>query len=982
MSRYQSASLVRIYLILLISIFQHPLVFSQANQESFDVISYNLQIEFFPAEEQLAGKVTLLAQSLENDLNQVTLDLMPEMQVDSISGQAVRFQHEANLLTLTLDRGYNPPEKFAVTIFYHGQPGSDKFFKPVVFSHRRGKYETETISTESCPYYARYWWPCKDTPADKPDSVHLFITVPENLDVAANGAFVKVVKHENHTCTHHWHIKNPIATYLITVQITDYAQFSDIYVNAAGDTMDLMYFVFPEDSARAYPFFMKTRRMLEILTQYYGEYPYLNEKYGMAEYIGEWAAMEYQTLSCFSPAFIQEEITILHELAHQWFGDCVTPANFHHSWISEGFATYSEALYQEHLLGKAAYHDYMNGVNDAHNYHVPIYRDDISEPSLVYHGVVYNKGAWVLHMLRHILGDTTFFQALRAYLQQFGYGSAVTEDLQQVFEAVSGIDLNDFFQQWIYESWYPEYLYGWSVNPTETGQYHLTGFIDQKQTEGPAVFKMPLDITVKFANGDTTFVQIVDEQGEILDYLFDQQPLELLLDRDNWVLKTARRMQIPQIEYIRYWVDDQTGDKNGRPDPGETVALFVSLLNIGIPINEVRGILSTSDPTVTLLVDSVGLGTLPHRVEQTNQDQPFQLKIKSHAQGHLGRFQLKLAGAGNYRQELSFNVKIGRAQTLFIDDDQGKAYEKYIEPLFDDAGIYANTWHIACQGTPTDQFRDYNTIIWLTGDSRDSTLTEPEQTALQNFLNNGGKLLISGQNIGYDLVEQGSDQDSLFYTTVLKATYQGDSSGAVVAMSQSNAPLARGMQLFFNSGPSGAKNQTSTDLIRPIEPAASFLIYLPGNTPAGIYYHHPENDSRLVYLAFGLEGISGPLVTTASTFLAKIYEWLNGLSSVPEYQVFETLPEFFDLSQNYPNPFNPQTTVEYQVPEPCLVQLAVYNLLGQKVRILINTHQNSGYHKTHWDGRDDFGEVVATGIYLMHFKAGNYREIKKMMIIR
>lgn len=950
--------------------------------DDFDVSSYTLRLEFFPADEYLTGAVTVQASSTVENLQHVVLDLMSNLQVDSVSGAAAQFVHENNQLILELDQPRNTDEIFELTIYYQGQPAKDGTFSPVVFSHKRGKLEVETIGIESCPDYARYWWPCKDTPADKPDSVHIYATVPENLDVAANGVFLGATSNENGTRTHHWHIKNPIPTYLIILQIADYAQFSDVYVSPAGDTMPLQYFVFPEDSATARSHFLLGRTMLEILTEYFGEYPFLNEKYGMAEYIGEWAAMEYQTLSCFTRSYITNDLTIFHELTHQWFGDCVSPANFHHTWISEGFATLSEALYKEYYEGRAAYHQYMSNQNDAMNFHVPVYRDDISKPGLVYHSVVYSKGAWVLHTLRHILGDESFFAALKIYLQRFAYSSAVTEDLQQVFEEVSGQDLSVFFQQWIYDTWHPEYVFGWNSEPIANGQFRLTGFIDQKQTEGPPVFEMPLDITIEFAGHDTTFVQMVDEQGEKLDFVFDQEPVKLILDKDDWVLKSAMRTQAPNVVYQTHAVHDSSGNNNSRPDPGETILLTVTIENIGVPLSNAEGQLHTDDPSLTIIREHSHYGHLPHRSGVTNLDAPFQVEVNPKAAGHYGSFVLTVTGENGYSTEIPFSLKVGKANMLFVNNDGGNAYEKFVEPALESAQIYAETWNYAALGSPTEHLADYETVIWLTGDRRDSTLLPAEQDEIKKFLASGGDLLLSGQNIGFDLIENGTTEDSLFFSEVLHASYEGDSSGGIAVMTSAGATVAAGTQLFFWVGDAGAQNQFSTDIIHALEPAAPFLMYLPGGKTAGIYHEDKASDSRLIYLPFGIEGIAGPLPNSGALFLEKAVSWLQNADTGLELEMFEPVPEFFDLSQNYPNPFNPRTTIEFQVPHTSHVLLEVYNLLGQRVKTLVDEKKSAGYFKIEWTSETNSGAPVASGMYLIRFKAGDFQQIKKMMVVR
>ncbi|MCI0513839.1 T9SS type A sorting domain-containing protein [candidate division KSB1 bacterium] len=976
-----SVHALRIFLIL-ITLLHSTTVFPQTNFDQFDITYYQLKLEFFPTTEMLTGQVQVIGKSVVAHLDQITLNFKQNMQVDSITGPVSAFTHQNDSIRINLDRPYLMAEIFTLNIFYHGRPADDGTFSPVVFSHRRGAKQVETISTESCPYYARYWWPCKDTPADKPDSVDLRITVPTNLVVAANGVRQEIQVNANGTRTHYWKIRNPIATYLLTVQIADYIEVTDVYSNSQGIELPLHYLLFPEDQAKARSTLNKIKEMIRILSHFFGEYPFLNEKYGVAEYLGEWAAMEYQTLSCFSQSSLTDELTHLHELAHQWFGDYVSPRNFHHTWISEGFAVYAEALYQGYLLGEKEYHRYLNENTDAHGYHTPVYQADISSPGLVYPGVVYNKGAWVLHMLRHVVGDSVFFAALKTYLNEFGNASAVTEDLQHVFEAQSGQSLAYFFQQWIYGSWFPEYHPGWFIADSTARQFQLRGFIDQNQTEGMPVFKMPVDLTVEFDQKDTTFTIFVDEQGEPLNFTFSQRPRKLILDRDNWILKTVTPMVNPKIEYRRYQIQELQGDQNARPDPGETVQMIISLENTGFPCTQLWGILRSQDPNITILTDSSWFDNLPHRQPQTNDQRPFQFTVAHDASGHLSPFELELWNDLGYQTRLNFGVKIGKAPTLLVDDDQGRSYEQYLLPALESAKIYADHWNRDQQSRPLQDLTTYKTLLWFTGDSRDSTLTDSEQVMLQDFLAHGGRVLLSGQNIGFDLIEKGTAADSQFYEQILHARYLSDHTPAIGVMSISNAGLASGTQLFFNTGAAGAKNQNSMDVIEALPPARPFLIYLPGQKTAGLYCDDPSQHSRLVYLPFGLEGISGPGANALSVFLSKLFDWLTPTTAIPEVLTYEEIPEFFALSQNYPNPFNPRTSISYQLAGEARVQLEIFNLLGQKVRTLVNENQPSGFYQVAWDGNNDAGLSLASGIYLIQFQAGNYQEMKKMLIVR
>jgi hypothetical protein len=225
---------------------------------------------------------------------------------------------------------------------------------------------------------------------------------------------------------------------------------------------------------------------------------------------------------------------VAHELTHHWWGDLVTCRDFHHIWLNEGFATYGEALWAEATGGAAAYHDDIN----LNRFLGPgsVWVPDATDENRVFDSnLSYDKGSWVLHMLRHVLGDVTFFDALHAYHTTWGYKSAVTEDFRDVCEAVSGRDLHPFFQQWIYGEYYPIYRPTWSSAPAGGG-YDLTLTLDQ--TQSWQLFTMPVDLTVSTSSGDVAFVVPDSLASQTFVLHVSDAPSSVQIDKDGWILKS------------------------------------------------------------------------------------------------------------------------------------------------------------------------------------------------------------------------------------------------------------------------------------------------------------------------------------------------------------------------------------------------------------------------------------------------------------
>ncbi|MFH1679563.1 MAG: M1 family aminopeptidase [Candidatus Eisenbacteria bacterium] len=503
-------------------------------QEQFDVLYYDLDLDLDPATSTLTGSVRMDATPSGASIDEVELDLLDNMTVDAVTvgGAAAGWTHANDLVTVDLGGTHVPGTVFTVVVDYHGTP--DPAWDAFGFDTFEGDPMIWSLSE---PFGARSWWPCKDVVGDKADSVDIRVTVPSDLIVASNGALVDVdsigVPGKK---TYWWHEKYPISTYLVSLAAHPYTVFSKWYHYGPTDSMEIRNYVFPSHYGSVNPVVSETPAIMSFFKTIYGEYPFLDEKYGHAEFL--WGgAMEHQT--CSSMGFWNEYV-VAHELAHQWWGDMISPETWHHIWLNEGFATYSEALWSEHKYGVGQYRIDMKNTK----YFGPgtIYVQDPTDFSTILSvDLSYNKANWVLHMLRHVVGDGTFFDimlAWRVYAPTL-YGNATTEDFRTVCETVSGMDLENFFHQWIYEEYYPIYTYSWSDQPAGGG-YELTLTIEQKQTN--TVFKMPIDVFVQFASGDTTIVVQDTLASQTFVLQVNGDPVDVRLDKaqGGWILKAIQ----------------------------------------------------------------------------------------------------------------------------------------------------------------------------------------------------------------------------------------------------------------------------------------------------------------------------------------------------------------------------------------------------------------------------------------------------------
>jgi aminopeptidase N len=501
---------------------------------SFDVTYYKLDMNVTYSPAYLKAKVTIEGKSITGNFNSFFLDFTNDFNVDSvISGtESLQFNHTGDRLEIFLNDTLRANAKFSVDVYYRGTPVA-KGLGSFVFDSHNGQ---PLIWTLSEPYGAKEWWPCKDTPGDKADSSDVWITCDSSLTGASNGILEDVITNAGGTKTYKWKSRYPISHYLISLAISNYTYYKDSFRYSETDSMPIEHYIYPEvfDSVKSQ--LDKTVPMLELFSSLYGEYPFINEKYGHAQF-GR-GGMEHQTITSLGNF---SDGVIAHELAHQWFGDKITCKDWRHIWLNEGFATYSEGLYLEKTEGSYAYSEFMN-------YHIErakqavgsIYVQNLSEIYEILNGLrSYSKGAVVLHMLRGITGDSLFFRILKNYANDplVSYNAAVTEDFQRSAENTTGTSLEYFFNQWIYGENFPKYYVDWNYASAGNSLYEINVNISQSDNTYPKYFTMPLQLKIKTSSADTTVTVFNDKQVQEFKFYIKGEPLEFLFDPSNLVIK-------------------------------------------------------------------------------------------------------------------------------------------------------------------------------------------------------------------------------------------------------------------------------------------------------------------------------------------------------------------------------------------------------------------------------------------------------------
>jgi aminopeptidase N len=501
--------------------------------QSIDVTFYRLNLTITTAPAGIIGNVSVCARAVEPLLDSMRLDLADTMTVDSVfaAGLPAQFVHEGDELRIRLDRAYAAGEIISVDVFYRGLP-VETGFGSFVFSSHNG---TPWVWSLSQPFGARDWWPCKDHPLDKADSVDIRITCDSSFRVGSNGRLAGLLDNGNGTRTWVWTERHPIAAYLVSIALTNYSQFTNWFRYSPADSMPVLNFVTPEHLNDGLANLPRAVEALGIFSERFGLYPFIDEKYGHAEF-QRGGAMEHQTMTSATYLAFAEYV-VAHELAHQWFGDMITCASWRHLWLNEGFATFCESIYFEDRYGSQAYwSDIIPKLASAKTATGTLLVQDTSQISTLFdRALVYDKGASVLHMLRHVLGDSVFYAAMKRYATtpRLRFATAVTADFQAACEETSGRDLSWFFQEWIQGENYPRYTYTWSALPPPAVALRIT---QTTGTTNPAFFRMPVDVRFSSATRETTLVleNISDDQEWTVSLPFT--PTAVDLDPDHWIL--------------------------------------------------------------------------------------------------------------------------------------------------------------------------------------------------------------------------------------------------------------------------------------------------------------------------------------------------------------------------------------------------------------------------------------------------------------
>jgi aminopeptidase N len=506
----------------------------------YDVKDYRLELLVDPKSRTIRGFGATAGVATSDALADVVLDLGSDLAVSSVAqleGDFFRtvlarttplpFDRDGDRLTVHLARPLAKGERFQVAVYYSGHPRRVDDFNGFQWATTpEGK--APWIATSCQTIGEQTWWPCKASffhPEDKAEHVAVNVTAPDPLVVASNGRLVDV-EHVAGLTTWRWRLDQPVPTYSIAFAIAPYVTIEqEARLPGLERPLQLRYYVLPEDEKKARVQFAQVPELLEFFSQKFGPYPFADAKFALAE-TPIWG-MEHATVVAYGNSFPDAirgsgvvdpyeqrnklyDYVLVHETAHEWFGNAITAANWGDFWLHEGFATYAEALWVEHVHGLDAMLDFMKdkkaGISDL----ATVYRPRRESAGQAYDTQMYDKGAWLLHMLRHVLGDEPFFAAVKDFVNdpKLRATSAKSSDFQAACEKRAGRPLRSFFQPWLYGTRWPTY----TVHAPKLEGNKATVAIECK-SQGQFDYEMPLDLVARCADGSTVAKRVTLVKG-------------------------------------------------------------------------------------------------------------------------------------------------------------------------------------------------------------------------------------------------------------------------------------------------------------------------------------------------------------------------------------------------------------------------------------------------------------------------------------
>jgi aminopeptidase N len=494
----------------------------------FDVTAYLLNISFDVKGKSIAGNVIIDFNAVE-DFKRFQIDLYENLTLDSIVylGKTLDYKRNERKIIVEFPTLIDSGKYDRIQVFYHGKPKHAKNAPwDGGFVWTKDIYGSTWAGVACEGDGASIWWPCKDDWQDEPEMVTMHYTVPQDLWAVGNGRLMDVIENRNGTRTYSWQVLNPINLYNVTVNIANYAHFHDTYIGE--DTLDLDYYVLEYNLETAKKQFEQVKPMMKCYEHYFGPYPFYKDGYKMVEtpYLG----MEHQSAIAYGNEYLKGymgydysglgfDYIIIHESAHEWFGNSISAWDISEMWIHESFTTYAEALYVEYMS------DYENAVKYLKTQRGMILnaKPIIRKKTRLYDGGsrdndMYYKGAWMLHSIRNTINDDElWFKAMKGFTERFYHQVIHTEDVITYFNEAAKMDLTPVFRQYLFYAKKPVLEY----EVVTSGKKEILKFRWNTEVED---FNMPVVIKVNKKQirlyPDKSFKELVLKKNQ--NFTFDK----------------------------------------------------------------------------------------------------------------------------------------------------------------------------------------------------------------------------------------------------------------------------------------------------------------------------------------------------------------------------------------------------------------------------------------------------------------------------
>ena len=507
---------------------------------NIDILNYKFEIHLNDTSDIIYGSADI-ALNIKDSEDRVRLDLISQgkdgmgMEVKKVTfnGSEVSYSHDNDVLLIETG-AFEYTSRDIINVVYSGMPITGLIIGPNMHGDR-------TFFSDNWPNKARNWLPLVDHPYDK-STAEFVVIAPNHYQVISNGLLVEETNLNKELKKTHWKQSVPISCWLYALGVAEFAvDYVDYFEGKSIQT-----WVYKQDRDNGfYDFKIPTKHTMEFFSDYIGPFAY--EKLANVQSNSVKGGMEsataifYSDVSVTGDRSVRWRNVVIHEVAHQWFGNCVTEYDWDDVWLSEGFATYFTLMFREHAYGRD---DFVNGLHDAKRLVYNHYKTD-KESSIVHnnlkdmkdvltYSLQYQKGAWVLHMLRNYIGEDNFRKGIRNYYKKYYNSTTTTNQFKTEMEVVSGMNLDTFFDQWLYKGGNMVLDGNWKFDEKK-GRIEVN--LNQVQNDG-YLFEMPLELGISYNDKNLEKIQTVKLEKEKGRFYIasDSKPISIKIDPNTKLL--------------------------------------------------------------------------------------------------------------------------------------------------------------------------------------------------------------------------------------------------------------------------------------------------------------------------------------------------------------------------------------------------------------------------------------------------------------